>query len=106
MLSGSSIGGQNNRFNTILIDGGANNDIFGLSGGGTPGGSAGAKPISLEALQEFQILVAPFDIRQGSFSGGLVNGITKSGTNEFHGSSFSYFQRPELVGADTGTEPS
>jgi len=102
VLSGSSIGGQNNRFNTILIDGGVNNDIFGLSGGGTPGGSAGAKPISLEALQEFQILVAPFDIRQGSFSGGLVNGITKSGTNEFHGSFFTYFQRPELVGADTG----
>jgi outer membrane receptor protein involved in Fe transport len=102
VLSGTSIGGQNNRFNTILIDGGVNNDIFGLSGGGTPGGSAGAKPISLEALQEFQILSAPFDIRQGSFSGGLVNGITKSGTNEFHGSAYSYFQRPELVGADTG----
>ncbi|HEU5219371.1 MAG TPA: carboxypeptidase regulatory-like domain-containing protein, partial [Gemmatimonadales bacterium] len=102
VLSGSSIGGQNNRFNTILIDGGVNNDIFGLSGGGTPGGSAGAKPISLEALQEFQILAAPFDIRQGSFSGGLVNGVTKSGTNEIHGSFFTYFQRPELVGADTG----
>ena len=102
VLSGTSIGGQNNRFNTILIDGGVNNDIFGLSSGGTPGGSAGAKPISLEALQEFQILSAPFDIRQGSFSGGLVNGITKSGTNEFHGSFYSYFQRPELVGADTG----
>jgi outer membrane receptor protein involved in Fe transport len=102
VLSGSSIGGQNNRFNTILIDGGVNNDIFGLSSGGTPGGSAGAKPISLEALQEFQILTAPFDIRQGSFSGGLVNGVTKSGTNEFHGSLFTYFQRPELVGADTG----
>jgi outer membrane receptor protein involved in Fe transport len=101
VLSGSSIGGQNNRFNTILIDGGVNNDIFGLSGGGTPGGSAGAKPISLEALQEFQILSAPFDIRQGSFSGGLVNGITKSGSNSFHGSLFTYFQRPELVGADT-----
>jgi outer membrane receptor for ferrienterochelin and colicin len=102
VMSGTSIGGQNNRFNTILIDGGVNNDIFGLSGGGTPGGSAGAKPISLEALQEFQILTAPFDIRQGSFSGGLVNGITKSGSNEFHGSFFTYFQRPELVGADTG----
>jgi outer membrane receptor protein involved in Fe transport len=102
VMSGSSIGGQNNRFNTILIDGGVNNDIFGLSTGGTPGGSAGAKPISLEALQEFQILTAPFDIRQGSFSGGLVNGVTKSGTNEFHGSFFTYFQRPELVGADTG----
>jgi outer membrane receptor for ferrienterochelin and colicin len=101
VISGSSIGGQNNRFNTILIDGGVNNDIFGLSSGGTPGGTAGAKPISVEALQEFQILVAPFDIRQGSFSGGLVNGITKSGSNQFHGSAFGYIQRPELVGKDS-----
>ena len=99
---GTSVGGQNSRFNAILIDGGANNDVFGLSSGGTPGGSAGAKPISLEAIQEFQILVAPFDVRQGSFSGGLINAITKSGTNGFHGSVFGYMQRPELVGADTG----
>jgi hypothetical protein len=100
VLSGSSVGGQNSKFNTILVDGGANNDVFGVSA--TPGASAGAKLISLEAVQEFQILVAPFDVRQGSFSGGLVNSITKSGTNDFHGSAFSYFQRPELVGADTG----
>lgn len=100
VLSGSSVGGQNSKFNTILVDGGANNDVFGVSA--TPGASAGAKLISLEAVQEFQILVAPFDVRQGSFSGGLVNSITKSGTNNFHGSAFSYFQRPELVGADTG----
>jgi carboxypeptidase family protein/TonB-dependent receptor-like protein len=102
VLSGTSIAGQNNRFNTILIDGGVNNDIFGLSTSATPGGRAGAKPISLEAMQEFQILVAPFDIRQGSFSGGLVNSVTKSGTNQFHGSLFGYAQRPELVGRDTG----
>ena len=99
VLSGSSVGGQNSKFNTILIDGGANNDVFGVSA--TPGSSAGGKLISLEALQEFQILVAPFDVRQGSFSGGLVNGITKSGTNKFHGSFFGYVQRPELVGRDT-----
>jgi outer membrane receptor protein involved in Fe transport len=101
---GLSIAGQNNRFNTILIDGGVNNDIFGLAANGTPGGQANAKPISIEALQEFQVLVAPFDIRQGSFSGGLVNGITKSGSNSFHGSLFGYIQRPELVGVDT-TKP-
>ncbi len=101
VTNGTSVGGQNNRFNSILIDGGVNNDIFGLSSSGTPGGSAGAKPISLEALQEFQVLVAPFDVRQGGFTGGLVNGITKSGGNRFHGSAFGYIQRPELVGADT-----
>ena len=101
VTNGTSVGGANNRFNSILIDGGVNNDVFGLSTGGTPGGTAGAKPISLEALQEFQILVAPFDVRQGGFTGGLVNGVTKSGSNKFHGSAFGYIQRPELVGADT-----
>lgn len=98
---GLSIGGQNNRFNTIQIDGGVNNDVFGLAASGTPGGGAGAKPLSIEALKEFQILVAPFDVRQGSFSGGLVNGVTKSGTNTWSGSLFGYTQRPSLVGKDT-----
>ena len=101
VTSGQGIAGQNARFNTILIDGGVDNDVFGVATG-TPGSAVGAKPLSIEALQEFQILVAPFDIRQGSFSGGLVNGITKSGTNQFHGSVFGYAQRPELVGRDTG----
>ena len=101
VTNGTSVGGQNNRFNSILIDGGVNNDVFGLSTGGTPGGTAGAKPISLEALQEFQILVAPFDVRQGGFTGGEVNGITKSGTNKFHGSAFGYLQRAWIVGRDT-----
>ncbi|NOT09730.1 MAG: TonB-dependent receptor [Gemmatimonadales bacterium] len=103
VLSGSSIAGQNVRFNNIQIDGGANNDVFAISTSAavTPGNATGAKPISLEAIQEFQILVAPFDIRQGSFSGGLINGITKSGGNDFHGSVFGYMQRPDLVGKDT-----
>jgi hypothetical protein len=98
---GTSIAGQNNRFNNIQIDGSVNNDLFGLSSGGTPGGSAGVKPLSLEAIKEFQVLVAPYDVRQGGFTGGLVNGITKSGTNEIVGSLFAYFQNQDLVGKDT-----
>lgn len=98
---GVSIAGQNNRFNTILVDGGVNNDVFGLPASGTPGGQAGAKPLSVEALKEFQVLVAPFDVRYGSFSAGLVNAITKSGTNRVSGSLFGFLQRPELVGPDT-----
>jgi len=101
VLSGSSVGGQNNRFNAILIDGGVNNDIFGLSSAGTPGSSAGARPLSVEALREFQILTAPFDVRQGGFSGGLVNAITKSGTNQLHGSLFGFLQGRQFVGRDT-----
>ena len=96
--SGSSIGGQNNRYNNIQIDGGRNNDIFGLAASGTPGGLANAKPLSIEAIDQFIIQIAPFDVRQGNFVGGLVNAITKSGTNEFHGSAFVYYQNRELTG--------
>src|SRR4029077_7658405 len=99
--SSTSISGQNNRFNNIQIDGGVNNDVFGLAGSGTPGGQANAHPISIEAIREYQIQVAPFDVRQGSFTGGLVNAVTKSGTNQFHGSLFDYYVNQDLVGKDT-----
>jgi hypothetical protein len=89
---GSSIAGQNNRYNNIQIDGGVNNDLFGLGSTGTPGGQVGERPISLEAVKEFQVLIAPFDVRQGGFTGGLVNAVTRSGTNEFHGSAFLFAQ--------------
>jgi len=100
-VTGSSIAGQNNRFNSIQIDGAVNNDVFGLSSGGTPGGTAGVKPLSVEAIKEFQVLVAPYDIRQGGFTGGLVNAVTKSGTNKWSGSLFGYVQNQDLVGKDT-----
>jgi hypothetical protein len=99
--SSTSIGGQNNRFNNIQIDGGVNNDVFGLAASGTPGGQANAHAISIEAIKEYQIQIAPFDVRQGSFTGGLVNAITKSGTNQYHGSLFGYYINQELVGKDT-----
>jgi Carboxypeptidase regulatory-like domain len=91
-VSGGSFAGQNNRYNNIQIDGGANNDLFGLAGNGLPGGQAGATAISLEAIKEFNIQLAPFDVRLGNFAGGIVNAVTKSGTNEFHGSVYGYLQ--------------
>ncbi|HEX3762991.1 MAG TPA: carboxypeptidase regulatory-like domain-containing protein, partial [Kofleriaceae bacterium] len=97
-VNGESFAGQNNRYNNIQIDGGANNDLFGLAGNGTPGGQANATPISIEAIKQFVIQIAPFDVRQSSFVGGLVNAITKSGTNEFHGDAFGYFQNKSLAG--------
>src|SRR3989441_3251071 len=97
----ATLGGQNNRFNTIQIDGGVNNDVFGLAASGTPGGQANAHPISIEAVREYQVLIAPFDIRQGSFAGGLINAVTKSGTNVFHGSAWGYLQNQNFVGDDT-----
>jgi outer membrane receptor for ferrienterochelin and colicin len=97
-VNGNSVAGQNNRFNNIQVDGGVNNDLFGLAGSGTPGGQANATVISLEAIQEFQVQVAPFDVRQGNFTGGLVNAVTKSGTNEYHGSLFGYYRGKSLSG--------
>jgi Carboxypeptidase regulatory-like domain len=82
---GNSGGGQNNRFNAIQIDGSLANDVFGLSSTLQPGGQAGAKQISLEAVKEYQILLSPFDVRQGYFSGFMVNAVTKSGSNDLHG---------------------
>ena len=95
---GTSVAGQNNRYNNLQIDGGVNNDVFGLAETGSPGGQARARPIPLEAVKEFQVLVAPFDVRQGQFTGGLVNTITRSGTNEWVGSLFAYYQDKSLAG--------
>jgi carboxypeptidase family protein/TonB-dependent receptor-like protein len=97
--AGYSISGQLPSLNAIQIDGGIANDIYGVSR--TPGAAAGANSISLEVLDQIQVLVAPLDVRQGAFSGGLINGITRSGTNQWRGSVFTSFQNQALVGSDT-----
>jgi len=98
-----SIAGQNNRFNNIQIDGAVNNDVFGLADSGVPGGQARAKPISLLAVEELQILVSPFDVRQGYFSGGLMNVVTKSGGDTWKGSAFGQGSNNSLVVPFEGT---
>lgn len=93
-----SAGGRNNRYNNIQIDGAVNNDVFGLSDNGTPGGQTETTPISLDVVQEFQIVLAPYDVRHGMFTGGGVNVITKSGTNDFHGSAYFFGRNESFVG--------
>ena len=88
---GTTINGNNNRYNSFQIDGTVSNDVFGLAGSGTNGGQTGANPISLDAIEQIHISVAPFDVRQGGFTGGAINAVTKSGTNEFHGSAYGYY---------------
>jgi hypothetical protein len=97
---GLSAAGANNRYNNIQIDGATEKDLFGLGSTGQPGGQAGGKSISLESVREYQVLLAPYDVRVGNFSGLSVNAVTKSGTNEFTGSAYVYgrsqnFQRTQ-----------
>ena len=93
-----TVAGKNNRYNSIAIDGAVNNDLFGLADTGTPGGQADALAISLDAIQEIQVAVSPYDVRQGGFTGGGINAITRSGTNDWEGSLFYSKRDPEWVG--------
>ncbi|HXG69292.1 MAG TPA: TonB-dependent receptor [Gemmatimonadaceae bacterium] len=92
---GFSGGGMSNRMNNVQIDGSSERDVFGLGSTGQPGGQISAKAISIEAVKEYQVLLAPFDVRQGNFGGLLLNAVTKSGTNDFHGSAFTYFRNQD-----------
>jgi hypothetical protein len=92
-----NVAGKNNRYNTIQIDGAVNNDLFGLADTGTPGGQANTQPISLDAVQELQLVVSPYDIKQGGFTGGGINVITRGGTNEFHGSAYGSLRSESFV---------
>jgi len=93
-----SAAGKTGRYNNIQIDGTQYNDLFGLGSSGTPGGTAGTNPISLDAIQEFQVVVAPYDIKLSGFTGGGINAITRSGTNTFSGSIFGFGRNQSLVG--------
>lgn len=90
-----SVGGQNNRFNSITIDGIRQDDDFGLNSSGYP---TRRSPISMEAIEEVSLTSSPFDVRYGSFLGGNINVVTKSGTNEFSGVGFMTYRDSGLTG--------
>ncbi len=96
--TGNRIGGNSNRYNNIQIDGAQNNDLFGLGATGAPGGQTNTNPISLDAIEEFQVVVAPYDVKLGGFTGGGINAITRSGTNNWHGSVFGFGRNESFVG--------
>ncbi|MCI5561496.1 MAG: carboxypeptidase regulatory-like domain-containing protein [Phocaeicola sp.] len=95
---GISIAGTNNRYNSFQIDGTASNDVFGLSASGTNGGQTGSTPVSMDAIQEIQVVIAPYDVRQSGFTGGGINAITKQGTNKMFGSAYAYYTNEDLYG--------
>ncbi len=100
---GVAFGGNSSKFNNITIDGAVNNDVFGLAASGTPGGQASTQPISLDAIQEVQVVLAPYDVTLGNFTGAGVNAITRSGTNKFEGSAYYYLKNQDLSGKNVVT---
>lgn len=114
----NSFAGTNFRYNNVTIDGAINNDAIGFSpsvGGqtgtsGMPGSSTRNNPISLDAIQDIQVYVAPYDVKIGNFTGGSINAVTRSGTNTITGSVYALGGNASLVGSDRvgteGSEPS
>ena len=100
---GMAIAGTSTRYNSFQVDGAVANDSFGLSSEGTNGANVGANPISYDAIEEIQVVVAPFDVRQSGFTGGAINAITKSGTNTVKGTAYAHYYNENFIGTTPGT---
>jgi outer membrane receptor protein involved in Fe transport len=96
--NGTSFAGRDARFNNVTVDGANLNNNFGLSSDPLPGG--GANPISLDAIEEISVNIAPYDVRQGNFTGANIAAVTKSGTNTYHGSAYGYYRNQKYIGTN------
>jgi hypothetical protein len=104
----NSFGGTNFRYNNVTIDGAVNNDAIGFSpslGGqtgtsGMNGSSTRTNPVSLDAIEDMQVYLAPFDVKIGNFTGGSVNAVTRSGTNKVIGSVYGFGRNAAITGND------
>lgn len=99
-----SFGGRNWLYNNISLDGSYFNNPFGLDAP-EPGGQSNAQPVPYDAIEQVQVSVAPFDVREGGFTGAGINQVTKSGTNTFKGSAYFFTRNEDFVGNTvSGTE--
>ncbi|MDQ6609256.1 MAG: Plug and carboxypeptidase regulatory-like domain-containing protein, partial [Bacteroidota bacterium] len=99
--NGNSFAGRSSSFNNLTVNGASFNNTFGLSG--TLGGQANSQPISLDALDQVQVNIAPYDVTLGSFTGAGINSVTRSGTNNYRGSVYYYWRNPYLTGTRVAT---
>jgi Carboxypeptidase regulatory-like domain len=96
--SNGSFGGRNDQFNNFSLDGAIFNNPFGLDAA-TPGGQTDAQPVSLDAIDQIQVSTAPYDVTQSGFTGAAVNAVTKSGTNDFHGTVYGFYRNQDFTGS-------
>ena len=94
--NGLNIGGRSSQYNNMTVDGANFNNSFGLSS--TLGGQTNSQPISLEAIDQIQVQVSPYDVKQGGFSGTGINTVTKSGTNTFKATVYTYMKNQDYQG--------
>jgi len=100
--NGTSFAGQDNRFINLTIDGSIFNNSFGLQA--LPGSQTNSTPISLDAVDEIQVNISPYSLKEAGFTGAAINAVTKSGTNTFHGTGFYNNRSEGLVGDKAGLD--
>jgi hypothetical protein len=99
-----SFGGKNWLYNNISLDGSYFNNPFGLDDP-SPGGQTNAEPVPYDAIEQVQVSIAPFDVRQGGFTGAAINSVTRSGTNNFRGTAYTFYRNESFIGSEvSGSE--
>jgi hypothetical protein len=96
--NGISFAGRNGQYNNFSLDGAVFNNPFGLDAP-TPGGQTNAQPISLDAIDQIQINIAPYDVTQSGFTGAGINTVTKSGSNKFSGTVYGFYRNDAISGS-------
>ena len=94
---GGSFAGRNDQFNNYSLNGTIFNNPFGLDAA-TPGGQSDAQPVSLDAIDQISVNIAPYDVTQSGFTGASINAVTKSGTNNFEGTAYGFFRNSSMTG--------